>query len=205
MTLAPLRMTPSDLSSPSYPTSSSHSHSPSLSVCASGLPLLSFQQLSNMYHNRKTALQVVQEYERAVIFRLGRLVTGGPQGPGIYFIIPCTDTFQRVDLRTLSFDVPPQEILTKDSVTVAVDAVVYFRWDRATLMSTSKTLHFQASLTPSCPSLTSPTLTTPLAFLLRRPCATYSAPRPSRRSSRTGRPSPSSCRRIWTRRRTRGG
>lgn len=54
--------------------------------------------------------KVVQEYERAVIFRLGRLVTGGARGPGIFFIIPCIDTYSKVDLRTVSFDVPPQEV-----------------------------------------------------------------------------------------------
>jgi len=69
----------------------------------------------------------VQEYQRAVIFRLGRVKKGGAQGPGLFFIIPCMDTMQVVDLRTVSFDVPPQEILTKDSVTVAVDAVVYYK------------------------------------------------------------------------------
>ncbi|RWS05471.1 Mechanosensory protein 2-like protein, partial [Dinothrombium tinctorium] len=78
----------------------------------------------------------IKEYERAVIFRLGRLVTGGARGPGIFFIIPCIDTYSKVDLRTVSFDVPPQEplskkILSKDSVTVAVDAVVYFRINNA--------------------------------------------------------------------------
>lgn len=71
--------------------------------------------------------KTVQEYERAVIFRLGRLKKGKPSGPGLFFILPCIDTINKVDLRTVSFDVPPQEILTKDSVTVAVDAVVYYR------------------------------------------------------------------------------
>jgi len=71
-------------------------------------------------------VKVVQEYERAVIFRLGRIKKGGAQGPGLFFIIPCIDQIVVVDLRTVSFDVPPQEILTKDSVTVAVDAVVYY-------------------------------------------------------------------------------
>ncbi|ELU08434.1 hypothetical protein CAPTEDRAFT_146325, partial [Capitella teleta] len=71
-------------------------------------------------------LKIVQEYERAIIFRLGRVLSE-PKGPGLFFIIPCTDTFIKVDKRTVSFDVPPQEILTKDSVTVAVDAVVYFK------------------------------------------------------------------------------
>ncbi|XP_065581814.1 band 7 protein AGAP004871-like isoform X2 [Artemia franciscana] len=71
--------------------------------------------------------KVVQEYERAVIFRLGRLLKGGARGPGIFFIVPCIDSYRKVDLRTVSFDVPPQEVLSRDSVTVSVDAVVYFR------------------------------------------------------------------------------
>ncbi|CAF4315131.1 unnamed protein product, partial [Adineta steineri] len=70
---------------------------------------------------------VVQEYERAVIFRLGRILQGGAKGPGLFFIVPCVDTIKRVDLRTTTFNVPPQEILTRDSVTVSVDAVVYSR------------------------------------------------------------------------------
>ncbi|EEB17854.1 Mechanosensory protein, putative [Pediculus humanus corporis] len=72
------------------------------------------------------SFRVVQEYERAVIFRLGRLRKGGPRGPGIFFVLPCIDSYSKVDLRTVSFDVPPQEVLTKDSVTVTVDAVVYY-------------------------------------------------------------------------------
>jgi erythrocyte band 7 integral membrane protein len=72
-------------------------------------------------------LKIVQEYERAVIFRVGRLRQGEAKGPGIFFVLPCIDNYQKVDLRTVAFDVPPQEILTRDSVTVAVDAVVYFR------------------------------------------------------------------------------
>ncbi|XP_022109900.1 mechanosensory protein 2-like [Acanthaster planci] len=71
--------------------------------------------------------KTVAEYERAIILRVGRLLPGGPKGPGLFFIIPCIDDIRVVDLRTLSFDVPPQEVLSKDSVTVTVDAVVYFR------------------------------------------------------------------------------
>ena len=56
-------------------------------------------------------LQVVQEYERVVIFRLGRLLAGGARGPGIFFIVPCVDSYQKVDMRTLTFDVPPQEVI----------------------------------------------------------------------------------------------
>jgi len=72
-------------------------------------------------------IKVVQEYERAVIFRLGRLRSGGAKGPGLFFIVPCIDNYRCVDLRTGAFDVPPQEILTRDSVTVSVDAVVYYQ------------------------------------------------------------------------------
>ncbi|RWS24124.1 band 7 protein-like protein [Leptotrombidium deliense] len=78
-------------------------------------------------------IKVVQEYERAVIFRLGRLLHGGAKGPGIFFILPCIENYTKVDLRTLTFDVPPQEVLTKDSVTVSVDAVVYYRVQNATI------------------------------------------------------------------------
>ncbi|KAG1663271.1 Stomatin-2 [Nymphon striatum] len=76
---------------------------------------------------------VVQEYERAVIFRLGRLLSGGPKGPGTFLVLPFIENYTKVDLRTLTFDVPPQEILTKDSVTVSVDAVVYYRVFNATV------------------------------------------------------------------------
>uniref|UniRef100_A0A3B1KDA1 Zgc:112408 n=1 Tax=Astyanax mexicanus TaxID=7994 RepID=A0A3B1KDA1_ASTMX len=73
-----------------------------------------------------SCMKIVKEYERAVIFRLGRLL-GGAKGPGIFWILPCVDTFRKVDLRTVSFNIPPQEVLTKDSVTIMVDGVVYYR------------------------------------------------------------------------------
>jgi len=82
-------------------------------------------------------LKVVQEYERAVIFRLGRLTPGGSKGPGIFFVLPCIEKYYKVDLRTITLGVPPQEVLTKDSVTVSVDAVVYYRVCNATLSKTS--------------------------------------------------------------------
>ena len=55
-------------------------------------------------------VKVVQEYERAVIFRLGRLLSGGARGPGVFFIIPCVDIYEKIDMRTQTFDVPPQEV-----------------------------------------------------------------------------------------------
>ncbi|XP_072015795.1 stomatin-4-like isoform X2 [Amphiura filiformis] len=84
-----------------------------------------------------TCLKVVQEYERAVISRMGRPLPGGARGPGIFFILPCIDNYVKVDLRTVSFDVPPQEVLSKDSVTVAVDAVVYYRVHNPTISITN--------------------------------------------------------------------
>ena len=53
---------------------------------------------------------IFQEYERAVIFRLGRLIKGGARGPGVFFIIPCLDVYQKIDMRTATYDVSPQEV-----------------------------------------------------------------------------------------------
>jgi regulator of protease activity HflC (stomatin/prohibitin superfamily) len=71
------------------------------------------------------AIKIVAEYERGVIFRLGRLI--GAKGPGLFFIIPFVDRMVKVDLRVVTLDVPSQDIITKDNVTVRVNAVVYFR------------------------------------------------------------------------------
>nr|CAD2205685.1 unnamed protein product [Meloidogyne enterolobii] len=78
-------------------------------------------------------IKIVNQYERAVIFRLGQLRKGGARGPGLFFVIPCIDEYRKVDLRVVSFQVPPQELLSKDSVTANVDAVVYFRVSNATV------------------------------------------------------------------------
>jgi regulator of protease activity HflC (stomatin/prohibitin superfamily) len=71
------------------------------------------------------AIKIVKEYERGVIFRLGRLI--GAKGPGFFLIIPFVDRMVKVDLRVITMDVPSQEVITKDNVTVRVNAVVYFR------------------------------------------------------------------------------
>ena len=71
------------------------------------------------------SIKVVQEYERGVIFRLGRLV--GAKGPGLFFIIPFIDRMVKVDLRVVTLDIPAQECITNDNVTVKVNAVAYFR------------------------------------------------------------------------------
>ncbi len=72
-----------------------------------------------------SAIKIVQEYERGVIFRLGRLV--GAKGPGLFFIVPIVDRMMKIDLRVITLDVPSQEAITRDNVTVKVNAVVYFR------------------------------------------------------------------------------
>jgi len=71
-------------------------------------------------------IKVLTEYERGVIFRLGR-VLGRPKGPGLILLIPIIDRMQRVSLRTVVMDVPPQDVITRDNVTLKVNAVVYFR------------------------------------------------------------------------------
>ncbi|MBV8717148.1 MAG: slipin family protein [Chloroflexi bacterium] len=71
------------------------------------------------------AIKIVQEYERGVIFRLGRLM--GARGPGLFFIIPGVESMRKVDLRIVTLEVPAQEAITRDNVTVKVNAVVYFR------------------------------------------------------------------------------
>lgn len=72
-----------------------------------------------------SGIKIVREYERGVIFRLGRLV--GARGPGIFFVIPILENMVIVDLRTVTYDVPSQDVVTKDNVTVRVNAVVYYR------------------------------------------------------------------------------
>ncbi|RLI75481.1 slipin family protein [Archaeoglobales archaeon] len=72
-----------------------------------------------------SGIKIVREYERGVIFRLGRLV--GARGPGIFFVIPMLENMVIVDLRTVTYDVPSQDVVTRDNVTVRVNAVVYYR------------------------------------------------------------------------------
>jgi regulator of protease activity HflC (stomatin/prohibitin superfamily) len=72
-----------------------------------------------------SGLKILKEYQRAVIFRLGRLVAA--RGPGITYVIPFIEKMMRVDLRTLTMDVPPQDVITRDNVSIKVSAVLYFR------------------------------------------------------------------------------
>jgi regulator of protease activity HflC (stomatin/prohibitin superfamily) len=72
-----------------------------------------------------SAIKILREYERGVIFRLGRLI--GAKGPGIIFIIPGIDRLLRISLRTVTMDIPPQDVITRDNVSIKVNAVIYFR------------------------------------------------------------------------------
>ena len=72
-----------------------------------------------------SGVKILKEYERAVIFRLGRLVAA--RGPGIIYVIPFIERMQRVELRTVTMEIPPQDVITKDNVSVKVSAVLYFR------------------------------------------------------------------------------
>jgi len=71
------------------------------------------------------AIKILREYERGVIFRLGRLI--GAKGPGVIFIIPGVDKLLRVSLRTVALEIPPQDVITRDNISITVNAVVYFR------------------------------------------------------------------------------
>jgi regulator of protease activity HflC (stomatin/prohibitin superfamily) len=72
-----------------------------------------------------SGVKILREYERAVIFRLGRMVA--PRGPGITFVIPVIEKMLRIDMRTITLDVPPQDVITRDNVSVKINAVLYFR------------------------------------------------------------------------------
>ncbi len=89
------------------------------------------------------AIRIVQEYERGVIFRLGRLQ--GARGPGLFIIIPIVERMVQVDLRTVTMDVPSQEAITKDNVTVRVNAVIYFHVLDPEAAVVNVTDHFRAT------------------------------------------------------------
>nr|XP_034969543.1 erythrocyte band 7 integral membrane protein-like [Zootoca vivipara] len=88
---------------------------------------------------RHEGFAVVYEYEQAIIVRLGRIQKGGAKGPGIHFLLPCTDTLIRVDMRTKSFTIQFQEVFTKDPMHVDADGVIYFRVQNPMLAVTSTT------------------------------------------------------------------
>jgi regulator of protease activity HflC (stomatin/prohibitin superfamily) len=72
-----------------------------------------------------SAIRILNEYQRAVIFRLGRIIA--TKGPGLIILIPIVDKMVRIDMRTITMDIPPQDVITRDNVSIKVNAVVYFR------------------------------------------------------------------------------
>ncbi len=90
-----------------------------------GLPVYMFVVIVIIFF-LASAIKILNEYERGVIFRLGR-VLGPPKGPGLIILIPVLDRMVKVSLRTVVLDVPPQDVITRDNVTIKVNAVIYFR------------------------------------------------------------------------------
>ena len=70
-------------------------------------------------------VKVVQEYERAVIFRLGRLLTGGARGPGVFFVIPCVDVYEKIDMRSQTFEIPPQEVKSNNILKRSLEKCIF--------------------------------------------------------------------------------
>jgi regulator of protease activity HflC (stomatin/prohibitin superfamily) len=91
-----------------------------------GLPIYAIFLMVLIIFFLYNAIKILKEYERGVIFRLGR-VLDRPKGPGLIILIPIVDKMVRISLRTVVLDVPPQDVITKDNVTIKVNAVVYFR------------------------------------------------------------------------------
>uniref|UniRef100_A0A7M4EF67 Podocin n=1 Tax=Crocodylus porosus TaxID=8502 RepID=A0A7M4EF67_CROPO len=82
-------------------------------------------------------MKVVQEYERAIVFRFGRLIPGRARGPGLFFFLPCLDTYHKVDLRLRTLEIPFHEVVTKDMVTLEIDAICFYRIENASLLLTT--------------------------------------------------------------------
>jgi regulator of protease activity HflC (stomatin/prohibitin superfamily) len=97
-----------------------------LQVAGFGLVIVAFAALLFVIFVLASAVRIVNEYERGVIFSLGR-VKGPAKGPGLFFLVPIRDRMVKVDLRTVTMDVPPQDVITRDNVPARVNAVVYFR------------------------------------------------------------------------------
>ncbi len=97
-----------------------------IQVAGFGLVIVAFAALLFVIFLLSSAVRIVKEYERGVIFRLGR-VQGTAKGPGLFFLVPIMDKMVKIDLRTVTLDVPPQDLITRDNVPARVNAVVYFR------------------------------------------------------------------------------
>ncbi|XP_009865835.1 PREDICTED: podocin [Apaloderma vittatum] len=114
--------------------------SPGLSICEWLLTILSFLFVIMTFPvSVWFCMKVVREYERAIVFRLGHLLPGRARGPGLFFFLPCLDTYHKVDLRLKTLEIPFHQVVTKDMVTLEIDAVCYYRLENASLLLTTLT------------------------------------------------------------------
>ncbi|NWR56269.1 PODO protein, partial [Bucorvus abyssinicus] len=114
--------------------------SPGLGICEWVLTVLSFLIVIMTFPiSVWFCMKVVREYERAIVFRLGHLLPGRPRGPGLFFFLPCLDTYHKVDLRLKTLEIPFHQVVTKDMVTLEIDAVCYYRLENASLLLTTLT------------------------------------------------------------------
>uniref|UniRef100_A0A8C3TUM7 NPHS2 stomatin family member, podocin n=1 Tax=Catharus ustulatus TaxID=91951 RepID=A0A8C3TUM7_CATUS len=139
---------PSDRSSTKDSQSKPHSlwgdvesvKSPGLGVCEWLLTILSFLFIIMTFPiSVWFCMKVVREYERAIVFRLGHLLPGRAKGPGLFFFLPCLDTYHKIDLRLKTLEIPFHQVVTKDMVTLEIDAVCYYRLENASLLLTNLT------------------------------------------------------------------
>uniref|UniRef100_A0A8C4VDP2 NPHS2 stomatin family member, podocin n=1 Tax=Falco tinnunculus TaxID=100819 RepID=A0A8C4VDP2_FALTI len=114
--------------------------SPGLGICEWLLTILSFLFIIMTFPiSIWFCLKVVREYERAIVFRLGHLLPGRAKGPGLFFFLPCLDTYHKIDLRLKTLEIPFHQVVTKDMVTLEIDAVCYYRLENASLLLTTLT------------------------------------------------------------------
>ncbi|KAM9543261.1 podocin isoform 2-T2 [Guaruba guarouba] len=114
--------------------------SPGMGICEWLLTILSFLFIIMTFPiSVWFCMKVVREYERAIVFRLGHLLPGRAKGPGLFFFLPCLDTYHKIDLRLKTLEIPFHQVVTKDMVTLEIDAVCYYRLENAPLLLTTLT------------------------------------------------------------------
>ncbi|NXV43772.1 PODO protein, partial [Uria aalge] len=114
--------------------------SPGLGICEWLLTILSFLFIIMTFPiSVWFCMKVVREYERAIVFRLGHLLPGRARGPGLFFFLPCLDTYHKIDLRLKTLEIPFHQVVTKDMVTLEIDVVCYYRLENASLLLTTLT------------------------------------------------------------------
>ncbi|XP_061486573.1 podocin [Rhineura floridana] len=119
--------------------------SPGLGICEWLLVILSFLLIIVTFPiSIWFCMKIVREYERAILFRFGRILRGRPRGPGLFFFLPCLDTYHKIDLRLKTLEIPFYEIITKDMASLEIDIICYYRMENATLIMTTLANHSNA-------------------------------------------------------------